>query len=286
MKKALCFFLVLIMLSLCACSEYVPPKPVTCDMLSITNNDNSYPGCRERYESVMQAVSNKVDVLEREYNLKIKRDSPNDYFLNEDYILSAFDPFNLSRLNYTDSFGDSYTQELAKEEFNTIAGNRTVIFNSQPDVYTLKFVDEELTEIYSVNYDKKHDSFRYSFVCDTPDGETTTEFLEFITISDTEYAVQSNKSRCYVKFDDENNIDYFICSVLRNEEYESESYIFDSGFSVSEASSKKWAREFDDEAYSSIRIFEDGYLTHFDFVSSPVKEISIKADDYASAFYF
>lgn len=286
MKKVFGIFLVVAILLLTGCSDYEPPKPVTADMLTILNDKNSYIDCRERFESVMQAVENKTRILEKEYNQKIIRENPNDYFLNESYLLSTFDPFNLERLNYTDSFNDEYTQEIANEEFTIKAGSKTIIYTSEKNAYKLKFVEEELTEIYLAQYDKKHDSFRYSYINDTPEGEETVEFLEFITISDTEYAIQSNKSRLYVKFDAEGNIIYFISSTLRNENYEPDDTIYDNHTTFSEGSAEKWATGLDEEKYANIRVFEDGYLTHKDFVSSPTVEVSIKAEDYASAFYF
>ena len=65
-------------------------------MLNITNTEESFNGCRERLSSVLTAMKSKVSVLEAEHNRSIKIENPAEFFLDKNYIHTAFEPFLLS----------------------------------------------------------------------------------------------------------------------------------------------------------------------------------------------
>ena len=281
--KKLFIFLVALSLFLCSsCSKKEPEVIKTADMLNITNEDADYLGCRERYESVISAVSAKVSVLENAHNEKIRIETESEYFFEDEYILTSFEPFILSSFSLTDYFSPSMTPKQAQETYKTLCRGMTVEYSTDKNTHSLRFVSEELVEEYKAEYDEEFDSFRYVFSIENAEGRRTEEFLEFIRLENSAYAIQSGTARCYVDFDENNEIEFFSCTVLKSGEYSPDD---DGIYPAKELLSSDWVNEKGKDAFISIHTFENGILTHSECSSGPWKTVNITATDFSSAFY-
>lgn len=281
--KRIFVFLVAISLVLCSsCSKKEPEVIKTADMLNITNEDSDFKGCRERYEAVISAVTSKISVLENAHNEKIRIETESEYFFEEEYILTSFEPFILSSFSLTDHFSSSMTSQQAQETYKPFCRGMTVEYTADSNSYSLRFVSEELVEEYTAEYNEESDSFRYVFGIEDADGSRTEEFLEFISLENGVYAIQSKSSRCYVDFDENDEIENFFCTVLKDGEYSFE----DEGiFPTQELLTADWASERGKDSFMSIHTFENGILTHSECSSGPWKTVSITEADFSSAFY-
>ena len=270
---------------LCSCSKKEEtPKVITADMLNITDNDETFIGCRNRFEAVISAMKAKVSILEAEHNNTLKMQNETEYFLEKDYIHTTFEPFLLEAFTITDGFRTDMTNETAQTFYDLESGDADIVFESDgKSSFTLQFVSETQTKKYTVLYDQKADSFRYVYSTEDADGEHAVEFLEFSKTESDAYVIQSKTDRCYIKFNDENKIEYFCCGKLNKGEFSGETTIYPA---PGEAVDSFWVLSKGKSAFSSIHTFEDGILTHEDCSSGPWKTIKINAADYASAFYF
>ena len=284
MKRYLSLLLCLVFLfCFSSCRDDEPQRVITPDMLEITSEEENYAGALTRYRDVMSAVNCKVTVLEREHNNTIMHGNPDSYFLDEDYILIPFAPFNLQRLDMTEKLNDGLTEESASTVFSEFSNSASVIYNGEKDSYEIKFVTENLSEIFNADYDRKTDSFRYIYKKDTVSDTETVEFLEFADLSDNSYAVQSNKSRMFVTFDDKGNIERMYCSVLKDKHYTEKDSIY--GATSVGISQRNWVINGKHDKYECIYEFEDGILTHKDSSGTAPVEVQIIASNYSSAFY-
>ncbi len=282
MKKLICIALAALMLMLTACGA-AEPKTIYKDTLVITNEEKTFEGAKERYRAVLESLKTRVTLLEESHNQSVKLENPDFYFLDDNYILRSFDPFAVSSFEMTDKINDSVTSENASEIFKDDAGNSNVIFSREDGGYTLQFMNEGLTETYKSEYDAKTDSFRFTYNEDGQAPELKSEFLEFVTVSDGTYIIQSNKSRCFIEYDADGNIVSFTCSTLKEKEYTQE----DSVYKANAASLTMFKSKIDNDKktdYESIREYSEGVLTHIDTVEEKVNEIQIYADMYESAF--
>jgi hypothetical protein len=282
MKKFSALFLIFTLLLLCSCTKKQEDIVITSNMLEFSNNEKTYLGIRARYDDIINVIKTEVTALEQCHNDEIRYSSPDDYFLNDEYFLASFDPFDLSSLSYTDNFNDIISEENASQYYELEAADRDTVFSKTDSSYILKFSSEELSDIYSVNYDVSSDSFNYSHIIDTPQGESTEEFVEFVNVSANTYAIQSLKERCYISFDESGHIIEFYYSELKdNNTYKLS--LYENGYSS--LSPEKWVCKGSNDNYISIVNFSDGVLTHYDFSSGEEKKISINESDYAVAFY-
>lgn len=283
MKKILVPFMVLLLL-LCSCSKEEPQKITTPDMLNITNTEKSFFGCFERYNSVLSAMKAKVSVLETEHNRLIEHSGNSEYFLEDDYILTVFDPFVMKNSHIIQSITPELNSETAADVFALDAAGADIIYESDGKTsFVLRFVSEEQVREYSVEYNKKADSFRYSYVTENKEGEeTVVEFLEFSAAEDGTYVIQSNTARCCIEFNDEGKIIDFCCGQLSEETFTRDESIFDT---QPESADKHWVLSRGKLKFSNIHTFENDKLTHEDCSSGPWKSIEINAKDFESAFY-
>lgn len=284
LKKCLSVFSVLLFL-LCSCSGTEEEKITTPDMLSITNTEESFIGCRERFLDVIRAMESKVSILESSHNKTVQINNPSEYFLENDYILTAFSPFPLGSfdLPIVGGFTADMDEESAQSYYDSPTRHSDISYDSDGETYfLLKFVTEETADEYSAEYNKKTDSFRYVYSTEKDGTEKTVEFLEFITIGKNSYAVQSGTTRCFIEFDSENKIVSFCCGELRKGEFTLEDSIFTSS---EQALGKNWVLSEGKSQYSNIHTFENGVLTHEDCSSGPWKSIKINEKDYESAFF-
>lgn len=284
MKKYISLFIAALFLLLCSCSGKEEEQGFkTADMLNITNTEKTFVGCRDRYFAVIAAMKAKVDILEREHNNSIKLENKNNYFLEKDYILTAFEPFRLESFDITADFTSEMTKETAKSVYQLKSDGADIIYESDgKSVFSLRFVSEESSEEYRAEYDSEVDSFRYSFSTEDGQGSRTEEFLEFAQASDGAYVMQSNNSRCYIKFDSDGKIVSFVCGELRSDSFTDDESIFPS---PDETVNFYWTLSKGKSSFSNIHTFEDGILTHEDCSSGPWKSIKIDAKNYESAFY-
>lgn len=281
--KVLLALLVAFSLIFCAsCAKKEPEVIKTADMLNITNENSDFLGCRDRYEAVMSAVSSKISVLENAHNDKIRIETDSEYFFEDEYILTSFEPFIFDSFSMTDYFTSAMTSKEAAEAYKTLCRGMTVEYSTDNNTHTLRFVSEELVEEYSAEYNEEFDSFRYVFSIENADGRQTKEFLEFIKFENGIYAIQSNTARCYVDFDENDDIEYISCTVLGIGEYSPEN---DGIFPTKEFLTADWVNEKGKDAFMSIHTFKDGILTHSECSSGPWKTVNITAEDFDSAFY-
>lgn len=281
MKRLFVFLLVFGMVFFCSCQKGEPETVKTADMLNITNEDSDFQGCFERYEAVISAVVSKTSVLENAHNDKLKIETDSEYFFEDEYIPTSFEPFELDFVSVTEHFVPSMTQAEAAEIYKNISRDMTVEYSSDGMNFNLRFVSEELVEEYSAEYSEEFDSFRYIFSTEDSEETRTEEFLEFIKFENGAYAIQSQKSRCYVDFNENGEIEYFACSTLRADEYSLDESIFPQ----KEALSSEWVTEKGRNAFESIHTYENGILTHSECSSGPWKTVKITAADFGSAFY-
>lgn len=273
------------LLILCSCSENEEQKIQTPDMLKITNTEASFIGCRERFLDVVGAMQAKVSILESGHNKTIEVSNPSEYFLENNYILTAFNPFPLGTfdLPIVGGFTKHMNEEEAQKYYDSPTRNCDISYKSDGESsFLLRFITEEATEEYSAEFNKKSDSFLYVFSTETGETEEVAEFIEFIKISEHTYAMQSKTTRCYIEFDDKNKITSFCCGELRYGEFTLEDSIFSDASAVM---GKNWVLSEGKSQFSNIHTFEDGVLTHEDCSSGPWKSIKINEKDYESAFY-
>ena len=252
--------------------------PKSADMLNITSKSKNYSDSVKRYYAVLEAVKNKTQILEKEHNKQIEAENPDKYFLDENYIMTAFDPFILTDFSLTENFSANLTKAEIDETFAFKANGAEIIFeNNGENSYRLSLVDEISLREYSVDYNTK-DSFRY--VLTTESGETTVvnEMLEFGNNANT-YFIQSKTSRLFVQFDNNGNIVYFCCSTLKNGSYGNSESIYPDA-----SPAKEWLTERNKDDYMSIYTYENGILTHEDSSSGPWKTFTIYESEFQNAF--
>lgn len=251
-------------------------------MLSITNDEKSFLGCKSRFEAVVFAMKSKITVLENAHNTVIMSGDKEEYFLDENYILTTFEPFMLNTLSITENFTPDMTNEKAQDVFKLQSEGMDIDFKSKNNVTELMFVSESLVKTYTAEYDKKSDSLRYSYTVESGETETIEEFLEFMQIEKNIYIIQSRYERCYIEFDKNGEIIYFCCGKLNGGEFSSDESIF---INNGEEFDRFWVVSKGKTEYLNIHTFENEILTHEDQSSGPWKTIKINAVDYESAFY-
>lgn len=282
MKKYLSLSIAFLLVFLCSCKGNAPTVHKTADMLSITNEDKTFLGCKSRLDAVISAMSFKISTLENAHNAVIKSENKENYFLDENYILTSFDPFVISSLSVTEGFTDDMTNEKAQDFYKLQSEGFDILYNSTDENHELMFVSESLVKTYTAEYDKKHDSLRYTFSVEENGSETVEEFLEFICTGNSSYIIQSQNERCYIEFNENGEIIFFCCAKLGNGVFS----IDESAYPEMQTEADSfWVLSESKPSYSSIHTFENGILTHEDCSSGPWKTIKINADDYASAFY-
>ncbi len=275
---------VAIVLILCSCSSKPEvPDMKTADMLNITNTDPDFQGCRSRFEAVISAMKSKVVILENAHNDMVKSNAENEYFLEKDFVLTGFEPFMLSDFEFTHLFDSEFTEETARDAFAHISNGTEIVYTSDgSSVFSLQMVSEPEVKEYSVEYNKKHDSFRYVYSVEDSNGEKIEEFLEFLKDKDGSYIIQSNTGRCVIDFDDEDRIVSFCYGELNGGEFSLDESLFEQ---KKVEVSDNWVLEKAKSNYISIHTYENRVLTHEDCSSGPWKSIRISEDDFGSAFY-
>ena len=292
MKKTVAVLLSAVLLLLCSCSKdnedsaptvTEPQVNKSVDMLNITNNGTSYLDCLSRYNAVLSAVKSKVQILENEHNNTIKSADSEKYFLNENYILTFFDPFLLNSFFLTESFDEGMNEEKAKDYYASYSNGADIRYERNSDgTKTLYFTSEDSVKTFCVEYDRNSDSFRFTATTDNDGNKTTDEMLEFVKAGENTYLIQSKTERCYVEFDSLGNIIYFCCTKLKNAVYSNADSIYGKDVSAD----KNWAISLGKDAYLNIHSFKDDVLTHEECSSGPWKTVAINENDYASAFIF
>ncbi|MBR4452005.1 MAG: hypothetical protein IKS39_09235 [Clostridia bacterium] len=274
--------LLLLLTASCGAPEQ---KIIYKDTLIIENNESTFEGARERFRAVLESLTTRVFLLEDSHNKALEQENPDSYFLDPNYIPRAFDPFNIASLEITDKIDDAVDAQNAPEIFESEAEGAGVIFDRKDDGYTLKFMTETLTKIYDASYDADTDSLRFVFSEKTPPQDKDVEFLEFIKTEDNSYAIQSNKARCFITFDEDGRIVSFRYAELKTGEYTLEESIF----KASAASLMTFKTEISNgkkSDYDNIREYNEGVLTHIETSEGTVNEIQIYSDIYASVFVY
>ena len=255
----------------------------TADMLSITNTDLDFQGCKSRMESVLSAMKSKVSILENAHNNSVKSNTEGEYFFEKDYILTAFEPFVMSAFSITEKFNSEVSKENAEKLFKQEAnGTEAVLDTDGRNFFSLQLISEITVDEYRVEYSEKSDSFRYIFTTEDSEETQTREFLEFITMKDGTYIIQSRTVRCVIEFNDEDEIVRFCCGELSAGEFGLEESVFES---EERDTSDTWVLARGKSKYSNIHTYSDGVLVHEDCSSGPWKSVRINEADYASAFY-
>lgn len=283
MKRFL-LLLTALLLVLCSCSGNKPlEKPLTADMLNITDTEKTFLGCRNRLDAVLEAMSAKIEILENAHNDVIKAENKTEYFLEDKYILTSFEPFIIDSLEITDGFNSEMTNETAQTYYKLQSDGMGISFESDgKSSFELHFISETVVKKYFGEYNEKTDSLRYIFSTENNGNETVEEFLEFTQTESGTYVIQSNASRCYIEFNEDDEIVYFCCGELNTDEFSSEESVFPA---PDETLDRYWVLSKGKPAFSNIHTFENNILIHEDCSSGPWKTIRINAEDYASAFY-
>lgn len=255
----------------------------TADMLDITNTDLDFQGCKSRLDSVLSAMKSKVNVLENAHNNDVRTNAEGEYFLEKDYVLTSFEPFVLSEFGITDKFSSELNPTNVKSIFEQEAGGmETVLDTDGKSRFLLQMISEITVKDYSVEYNEKSDSFRYTYTVEDAEGVSTVEFLEFIKEKDGVYLIQSKTTRCVIEFNGEDEIVRFCCGELRTGEFTTEESVFES---ENRDVSENWVLARGKSQYSNIHTYSKGVLTHEDCSSGPWKSVKISEANYASAFY-
>lgn len=266
----------------CSCGKKETNIIKTADMLSITNEEKSFLGCKSRYEAVVSAMKNKISVLENAHNTVIMSGNKEEYFLDENYILTTFEPFALSTFSVTEYFTPDMTNEKAQDAFKLQSEGMDINFKNKNNISELTFVSESVVKTYTAEYDKRNDSLRYSYTVESSGEEITEEFVEFRQIEKNIYIIQSRYERCYIEFDENGEIIYFCCGKLNEGEFTADESIFTD---LEEEPDGFWVISRGKVSYTNIHTFENEILTHEDQSSGQWKTIKINAVDYESAFY-
>lgn len=287
MKKIIAVLLAAACIFLSACNSDEPEittaattsSPKTADMLNIDSNEKVYTACMNRYYAVINAVKNKVQILEAEYNKTIENEVPEKFFLDERYIMTLFDPFILNDFALTEQFNGYMDSKKAAEAYSAVSNGAEIRFESNSsNRYVLKFVTEQTTKEITVDYNSK-DAFKYISETESNDSVMLNEMLEFCKISNNTYLIQSKSTRLYVQFDSKGNIISFRCATLKNGAYGTNDSVFPQANVGAE-----WVTDRDKNEYLNVHSYENGVLTHEDSSSGPWKTVTVNESDFANAF--
>ncbi|MBR4858118.1 MAG: hypothetical protein IKU08_02910 [Clostridia bacterium] len=281
MKKISAFLLALMLLFLCACSDKGDDRVITADMLNITNTDKDFQGCLSRFEAVLSAMSAKISILEEAHNKVIRSENKNEYFLDENYILTSFEPFIIETLSITEGFTADMTNQTAQDYYKLQSEGMDISFSSDGANYELTFVSETASKSYTAEYDEETDSLRYTYAVEDGDEETVEEFLEFSKTESGAYVIQSRCSRCYIEFNKNDEIVYFCCGTLYDGEFTPDESIYPEREKEPDG---YWVISRGKSSYSGIHTFEDNVLIHEDRSGGPWKTVRINGENFASAF--
>lgn len=279
-KLSALFFAIMILVAFAGCGKKTPEPARTKNTLVLTDESKTLLGARARFNDVISVVKEEVRILEDSHNENIRLAEPDNYFLNENYILSSFDPFNIADLSLTDYFDDSLDEASAALYYEIPAAGRNVVFERDGSEFILKFSGEDNTDTYTADYDKKSDSFIFTHSRISDAGEELIDFLEFLPLAGNSYAVQSMMNRCYVSFDSDNRLDYFRFSSIGEGGNSPENGLFGSAAIIT----PNWVTKGTHDTYDSIVELENGVLTHTDSSSGTLREYNIREADYESAF--
>lgn len=272
-------------LSLCSCNDNPNAAIKTsADMLCIANNEKSFLGCSERFDSVAAPVCAIVQILETQNNEVIRKQDETDYFKNERYILTSFEPFTFLHYSLTSRFDGTLDANTAKSVFSTESEGMDILYENKGEKYSLSFVSEELTKKITAEYDKSNDSLFYSYTVESGGVEKTEEFLEFTRTEDGVYLIQTQKVRACVAFDENNIVSSFACSELNAGDYTEEIGIYPKPKDINAENAENWVLGLEKNEYLSIHTYKDKILTHEDCSSGPWKKTEINALGYSTAF--
>ena len=281
MKKIFAVLLALMLLFLCACSDKGDNRVITADMLNITNTDKDFQGCLSRFEAVLSAMSAKISILEDAHNKVISSENKNEYFLDENYILTSFEPFITETLSITEGFTADMTNQTAQDYYKLQSEGMDISFSYDGANYELTFVSETMSKSYTAEYDEETDSLRYTYAVEDGDEETVEEFLEFSKTESGAYIIQSRYSRCYIEFNKNDEIVYFCCGTLYDGEFTLDESIYPEREKEPDG---YWVISRGKSSYSGIHTFEDNVLIHEDRSGGPWKTVRINGENFASAF--
>lgn len=282
MKRTFAVLLAFMLLFLCACSDKGDDRVITADMLNITNTDKDFQGCLSRFEAVLSAMSAKISILEDAHNAVIRSENKDEYFLDDNYILTSFEPFIIETLSITEGFTQDMTNQTAQDYYKLQSEGMNITFNSDGGNYELLFVSESTVKSYTAEYDEETDSLRYIYAIEDGDEETVEEFFEFSKTESGAYVIQSRYSRCYIEFNKNDEIVYFCCGTLYDGEFTLDESIYPAQENEPDG---YWAISRGKSSYSGIHTFEDNMLIHEDRSGGPWKTVRIDGENFASAFY-
>lgn len=274
-----------VLLLICSCNSNPNTAIKTsADMLCIMNNEKTFLGCSERFDSVAAPICAIVQILEAQNNEVIRRQDETDYFKNERYILTSFEPFAFKHYSLTSRFDGSLDENTAKSVYSTESEGMNILYENKGENYSVSFVSEELTKKCSAEYDKANDSILYTYTVESSGTEAIEEFLEFTKTEDNIYLIQTHKVRAYVIFDENNIVSSFACSELNKGDYTEEIGIFPKPKNINAENVDDWVLGLEKSEYLSIHTYKDNILTHEDCSSGPWKKTEINALGYSTAF--
>jgi hypothetical protein len=80
-------------------------------------------------------MSAKISILEGAHNAVIESGNKTEYFLDENYILTSFEPFILSALSTVQGFTADMTDEAAQDYYKLQSEGMDISFTSEGENY-------------------------------------------------------------------------------------------------------------------------------------------------------
>ncbi len=283
MKKILCLLIALLTLTVTFTSCGKEDTPLYKDTLIFSNEEKTLVGAFTRYTEIINSLMLRVNTLETSHNNDIKTATPETYFNNTNYIFTMFDPFPDSVFDVIRKFDDELTNETAANAFFYECSGDSVYYSDEDGIRKLKFASDRLERTWKAEYDKGDNSFRIVYTESSNDGTSDLRFLEFVTLSQNTYAIQGNKAKCIVSFDNDGNISEFDCVTLKDNSFTLDDGIYGVKKKQLDDYGKKIA-ETDKSFYDKLYSYKDQLLTYNDMGTGALISVEISAEIYASAF--
>lgn len=278
MKKLFCIVLIALTATLCACSGEPEPIPEhKAGVLYFTDTTKTYSGCATRAQQVITALNEKVNLIISQNNTAIESRVPEKYFLEQDYILTSFQPFVSDYFAYTLGFSDDAAKAGTLDVTADFGEASSTLFE-KVDKNVYKFTVEGGEREFELHgeYSRKCNSLRFSRVVFDEDGESAAEFLDFVYVEDKGYYLQNAAERCVIAFDESGNVSYFTYARLAQGEFEFEAEsVYPDGEEARELAPAEWTSGGDKNRYICVYAYTEGVLSYEDCSSGKWKTVNI-----------
>lgn len=267
------------LLSLCSCSEDIVIAPPHVEgMLFISDYGKDYCSCATRYNEVSTAFTEQISLFVEKNNGTIEMNSPDKYFLDENYILTSFTPFANPTFSFTSQFGKNLTEEDVLRMAYTNEWPGQISYKSTGKTSYLLRSEGESTFELDCRYNKKTDtlSYRRTEIKDDEEGDTVSEFLEFTCVGNNVYFISTLTEHCRVSFDDDGYIRDFSYSCLKDGTYDpDEDSFFNDSKVVTVAYENGWVAGADKSPYLCYYLYDGETFTYNDSSRGEWQKITV-----------